>query len=48
MIPSANKELVGGQPVPEALYNITEQYKISELQMRTDLDYLTLGCTIDL
>lgn len=48
MIPSVNRELVQGMKVPDALFNLTEKFRISQLQMQTDLDYLGLGFTIDL
>lgn len=47
MIPTVNTQLVQSIKVPEALYNITEQYHIGQLQTKTYLDYLGIGLTID-
>ena len=48
MIPSLNSQLVEGMPLPDQILNITEQYHISKMELRSYLDYLAAGLSLDL
>lgn len=46
MIPSLNSDLVGGMPLPDQILNLTEQYHITKMEVRSYLDYLAAGISI--
>ena len=46
MIPSLNSQLVTGFELPEIITNITQEYKVTGLEVRSYLDYLAAGISI--
>lgn len=46
MIPSLNSQLETGFELPEIITNITQEYKVTGLEVRSYLDYLAAGISI--